>query len=67
MTSIPIRTPPPARRSDAGATGDVTGDITLAFACIAAALALTMGVLAVGELRGSGSLLARHIDQSAQR
>jgi hypothetical protein len=42
-----------------------TGHIAFVLACIAVGTVLTMGVLAVGELRGSGSLLARHMDQAA--
>ncbi len=68
MTAIPTHVPPARRasprydmRSDAGATGHVF----YTFACVVIGVALTMVVLAASELRGSGSLLARHLNQAA--
>ena len=68
MTAIPSHVPSATRtsprydmRSDVGATGHVF----FVCACVVVGTALTMGVLAVSELRGSGSQFARHLEQAA--
>ncbi len=59
-----MRPPIPYTISRSDSVG-AAAHIAFVFACLAVGATLTMGVLAVSELRGGGSLLARHFDQVA--